>query len=62
MAIALILKSIVQLESYKHQQDLLHRRQGDLQMACAAAEAEVHSASGDIEKIMAQVMLKVKDT
>ena len=45
----------MQLESFKHQQELLHRRQGDLQMACAAAEAEVHSASGDIDKLMSQV-------
>eukprot|EP00210_Caulerpa_lentillifera_P001261 g1217.t1 len=44
-----------ELESYKHQQGLLQKRQGDLQMACAAAEAEVHSASGDIDKLISEV-------
>lgn len=46
---------IAELESFKHQQELLQRRQGDLQMACAAAEAEVHSASGDIDKLITEV-------
>ncbi|GMH40613.1 hypothetical protein BSKO_08517 [Bryopsis sp. KO-2023] len=44
-----------QLEGYKQQQEKLVQRKEDLQLVCAAAEAEIHSAASDIDKIKSEI-------